>query len=72
MAVRKINARDAQAPQTLLARLLHTLRVAPEAQIPILPDNGESGRQEDVVPLAGPLEPFANQLLAVHGRTAFR
>lgn len=66
MAIVQINGRDAQPLEALLARFFNILRVTSDRHVPILHGVGELGGQEDIVPLAGPLEPFANQVLVVH------
>lgn len=65
MTVKKINSLHPQALQTLLTRLPCILGVIFDHKLAILQHTRKLGRQEDVVPLAGPLKPFANQVLTV-------
>ena len=65
MAVIKVNILNTQALQTLLTRLPCIFRVSIDHEITILHHNSELGGQEDVVPLAGSLEPFANQVFTI-------
>ena len=65
MAVEKVNSLNTQALQTLLTRLPCILRVILDHERTILHHASKLGSQEDVVPLASSLEPFANQIFAI-------
>lgn len=66
MAIIQIYRRYSQPLQTLLASFLDILRVAPHRHLAVCEMNGEFRGQEDLITFAGSLEPFADQVFAVH------